>query len=183
MNGTGDLGFEGHFTLWTANKKPIKGNECLAKNNAAITFDYLATVPVPGTLESTELVHQFKGTYNRPLSNGNVFANVGVVSTGISSGGTTENALLSANYLRNIDKNGVWGVEGEIDLVSASKLAPSSAAVLFAFDVSLGKNQEWGIRIGTSGGLTPYAPKVSPFIQLTFNGSTRPRGPASVLKD
>ena len=74
---------------------------------------------------------------------------------GISSGGTTQNALLSGNYLRNLDKDGAWAIEGEVDLQSAYKLAPSSAALLFAIDAALGKNQQWGIRFGTSGGPEP----------------------------
>ena len=174
-NGTGDLGFEGHLTIWNAHNQAVNSGDCAAKSNAAITVDYLATVPVSGTLESTELVHQTKGTYNRPLTNGNFFANAGIVVTGLSSGGTTQNALVTANYLRNLNKDGSWGAEGEVDLQSSSKVGPSSASVLFAFDRALGKNQNWGIRFGTSVGVTPYAPKVSPFFQLSYNGSFKPK--------
>ncbi len=186
MSGTGDLGFEGHLTLWTSHSQSVKPSECPAKKNSAVTFDYISTVPVPGALESKELVHQFKATYNRPLANGNFFANAGVVSAGLSSGGTTQNALLTANYLRSLDANGRWAVEGETDLQSSSKPGPSSASLLFAIDVALGKNQEWGLRFGASGGLTPYAPKISPFLQLSFYGNLKPKrnkAPASVLKD
>jgi len=185
-SGIGNLGFEGHLTLWTAHGKSVKGNECLAKSNAAITFDYVATVPVSGTLEGRELVHQLKGTYNRPLSNGNFFANAGIVVSGLSSGGTTQNALLTGNYLRNLNKDGTWGVEGEVDLASSSKVGPSSAAILFAVDRTFGKQQNWALRFGTSGGLTPYAPKISPFIQFSYNGNAKPKKnkPArSVLKE
>lgn len=183
-SGTGDLGFEGHFTVWTGHSNSVNGMDCPAKNNWALTVDYIATVPVSGTLENTELMNQFKVTYNRPLTNGNFYVNAGLVSSGISSGGTTQNALMSANYLRNLNKSGTWGVEGEVDLQSASKLNPSSASLLVAFDATLGKSQLWTVRFGTSGGLTPYAPKVSPFIQLIYSGSLKRkqnRKPTSVL--
>jgi hypothetical protein len=186
VSGTGDLGFEGHVTLWSGHGQTMGNGECAGKKNPAITFDYIATVPVSGTLESKELVNQFKATYNRPLASGNFFVNVGLVSTGLSSGGTTQNALLSGNYLRNLDETGTWAVEGEVDLQSASKLAPSSAALLFAGDASLGKHQQWGVRFGASLGLTPYAPKVSPFIQVSYNGNLKPKRkqlPQSVLRE
>ncbi|HKW31719.1 MAG TPA: hypothetical protein VJN92_01860 [Candidatus Acidoferrum sp.] len=186
ISGTGDLGFEGHLTLWTSHSQSVKPSECPAKKNSAFTIDYVSTVPVPGALESKELVHQFKATYNHPLSDGDFFANAGIVSAGLSSGGTTQSALLTANYLRNLDTSGTWAVEGETDLQSSSKLGPSSASVLFAIDVALGKNQEWGLRFGAAGGLTPYSPKISPFLQLSYLGSLKPKrekAPASVLKD
>lgn len=185
-SGTGDLGFEGHLTLWTSHRQPVKPGECRARKNPAITIDYLSTVPVPGTLESKELVHQFKATYNHPLAHGNLFVNAGAVSANLSSGGSTQSALFTANLQRYLDAKGRWAVEGETDLQSSSKLGPSSASALFAFDVALGKNQEWGLRFGAAGGLTPYAPKLSPFLQLSYFGSLKPKrekAPASVLKD
>lgn len=186
MSGTGDLGFEGHLTLWTSHSQPVKPGECRAGKNSAIAIDYVSTVPVPGALESKELVHQFKATYNRPLAHGNFFVNAGAISADLSAGGTTQSALFTANYLRYLDAKGTCAVEGETDLQSSSKLGPSSASALFAFDVALGKNHEWGLRLGAAGGLTPYAPKISPFLQLSYLGSLKPKrekAPASVLKD
>lgn len=175
--GIGDLGFEAHLRVWNYGKDS-KG-KCLAGTAISWNVDYVVTVPVGATLESKELAHQTKLTFNKPFMDGsgnptaNFFANAGLNSAGLSTGGTTQNALVTANYLRYFHPGGAWGGEAELDLQSASKKAPSSAAVLLAFDGALDKAQKWGIRFGSSFGVTPYAPKVSPFVQITYSGSLK----------
>lgn len=171
--GIGDLAFEAHLRFWNYGNDG-HGN-CDAGKKISWTLDYVVTVPVGATLESTELVHQTKVSVNKPyLVDGklkaDLFANAGLTSAGLSTGGSTQNALASANYARYVHPGGNWGGEVEMDLQSASKKAPSSAVVLFAIDGAFDKAGTWGLRFGTSIGVTPYAPKVSPFIQITYNG-------------
>jgi hypothetical protein len=181
--GIGDLAFEAHLRFW--NFHGDNQGSCEAGTKLSWNLDYVVTVPVGTTLESKELVHQTKLTFNRPLDGkrGNFFANAGVNSAGLSGGGTTQNALASANYLRYFQPGGAWGGEAELDLQSKSKIAPSSAVVLLAIDGALDKAQKWSIRFGSSFGVTPYSPKVSPFIQISFNGNLKGsnNAPASVF--
>jgi hypothetical protein len=174
--GTGDLGFEAHWTFWRG-FRDING-DCAAAKQASLRLDYLVTVPVHNTLEGSELAHQIKSTYIRPHSNSTglvseFFINAGVNISGIMTGGNTVWALASGNYYRNFHAGGAWGFEGEADLASHSQLTPSSAVLLVAIDGALGKAQAWGIRLGSSFGLTPYAPKFSPFVQLSYSGNLR----------
>jgi hypothetical protein len=176
--GTGNLGFEGHWTFWRG-FRDING-ECAAKKLSSLRLDYVATVPVPGTLEGTELVHQIKTTYSHPtLDAGRLLSllsiNAGLNVSGITTGGNTVNALATGNYTRYFHAGGAWGFEAEVDLASRSKLGPSSAIAIVAIDGAFDKDQVWGIRFGSSFGLTLYAPKFSPFLQLSYNGNFKRR--------
>jgi hypothetical protein len=182
-NGTGDLGFEAHITMWAGRSNAVSTGDCRAGSNSSVKVDYIVTVPVPGTLEYTELVHQVKLSYNRPWGLGDLFVNVGIVISGLSSGGTTQNALASANYSRSFRKGSVWMWEAEADLQSASKVAPSSVSPLLALDASFGKNQAWTLRFGASPGITPYAPKITPFVQINFAGSMKRKVPNIIFTE
>jgi hypothetical protein len=177
VTGTGDLGFEGHLTLWRG--YPMLGDgKCAAGKLASLTLDYIATVPVPGTLEGTELNHLTKLTWNRPLGGGdtgNVFADVGFNVQKVPQAGTAINAVASVNYLRFFKPGGAWDAFAEVDFTSPSKLGPTAVAILYGIDGTFDKNQTWTFRIGASSGLTPYAPKVSPFIQIFYNGKIKPQ--------
>jgi hypothetical protein len=163
-SGVGDLGFEGHLTLWRGYSDI--NEKCIASKLTSIRLDYVATVPVVGTLESPELAHQLKLTVNHPTADANgaqtgaFFVNVGFNNLGMKTGGTTTNALASGNYFRYFHAGGAWGAEAEIDLSSSTKLGPSAAAVVYAIDGSLDKAQNWGIRLGASSGITPFAAQV-----------------------
>jgi hypothetical protein len=181
--GHGDPAVEGHITLWNGGVGLY--GKCLESIRPSLRFDDVITIPVSGTLESTKVVNQSKLTFLRPTITalGQQLATLTVVAgasvAGVSSGGTTANALGSANYTRNFHPDGAWAWESEVDLASANALSPSSAAVLFAIDGSLNQSQTWLIRFGTSMGLTPYAPKVSPFVQFIFSKNLTPSAPAS----
>jgi hypothetical protein len=177
-NGTGNLGLEAHWTFWRG-FRDING-DCAASKRSSLRLDYIASVPVHNTLESTELGHQIKVTYARPTSTAAglvsiLTVNAGANVSGLATGGNTVNALATGNYYRNFHAGGAWAFEGEADLSSHSRLGPSSAAVLIAFDGSLGRAQVWGIRFGSTFGITPYAPKFSPFVQINFSGSFKPK--------
>ena len=183
-SGVGNLGFEAHFTpKFLGGGLNTKNGSCIAVDHPALTFDYVVTVPVPSTVESTELAHLVKATFNKPLSNGNVFVTAGANVAGVTTGGYATNAVLSANYQRNLTKNALWAGELETDLASASANGPSSAIFLIAFDRS-SKNQAWLARFGSSFGVTPYAPKASPFLTVIYNGKfpTKKTHHASILR-
>lgn len=194
--GVGNLGFEAHFTFVNGGEEADK--TCSADLKQSARIDYIVTVPVPGTLESSELGHQIKLTYSKPFIRGNDFlgaltASGGGQINGISSGGTTSNAIASVNYFYNwFPKNALspWGNEVEVDLASASKLGPSSVIAVLAIDGALDRATQqrphrWLIRFGLSLGITPYAPKVSPFFTLQYAGSFKKSAvaPSSVLKE
>lgn len=189
-SGTGDVGLEGHITLWRGGLG--LHDRCVLSTRTSLRFDDILTVPVSGTLESTEVVNQAKLTLLRPFLNplaqqlAILTVSGGANVSGVSSGGTTANGLASANYYRNFHPDGAWAYEGEVDLASANKLGPSSVVALVAIDGALGNSQTWLIRFGTSFGVTPYAPKVSPFVQITFSTNLAPKpkkasGPVAML--
>jgi hypothetical protein len=181
-SGTGNLGFEGHLTLWRGYSLLGEG-KCAAGKLTSLTLDYIATVPVPGTLEGTELNHLTKLTWNRPLGGGdtgNVFADVGFNVQKVPKDGTGVNAVASVNYLRLFKPGGAWDAVAEVDFTSPSKLGPTSVAMLYGIDGTFDKNQTWTFRIGASSGLTPYAPIISPFIQIFYNGNIKPRARPAV---
>jgi hypothetical protein len=170
-SGTGNLGFEAHVRMPIWGPAKAGDGTCTAVSNKSLRVDYIATVPVPGTLESTELGNQIKGTFNLPTPRGDdLLVSVGINILGLSGGGHTEGAIATANYYRAFKDKGLWGWEGEVDLGSATKLGPSSVSVLFAVDGPLNHSQSLSIRFGTAVGVTPYAPKISPFIQFTYLG-------------
>lgn len=199
-NGTGNLAFGAHFT-----PKPLGGGmesdgTCSADAKPSLRFDYVVSVPVPGTFEGTELGHQMKSTFSKPFSNakneflGALTLTGGGQISGVSSGGITSNALVSANYFCNFRptiQNNAWGAEFELDGSSASALSPSSATFQLAFDGSLDRVRasephKWLIRFGLSTGITAYASKVSPFFTLQYSGSfkkAKPAAPPSVLQE
>ncbi|MGB8521614.1 MAG: hypothetical protein WCD43_01490 [Candidatus Acidiferrales bacterium] len=189
-SGTGDVGLEGHVTLWRGGLG--LHDKCVESTRTSLRFDDILTVPVSGTLESTEVVDQLKLTLLRPFLNplaqqlAILTVSGGSNVSGVSSGGTTANGVASANYYRNFHPDGAWAYEGEVDFASADKLGPSSVVALVAIDGALNKSQTWLIRFGTSFGVTPYAPKVSPFVQITFSTNLAPKpkkggGPVAML--
>jgi len=179
--GIGDLGFEGHFTLWRGYRL-LGDGECASGKLTSLTLDYIATVPTPGTLEVTELNHLTTLTWNHPLGGGaagNVFADGGFNVQKVPKEATGINAAASAGYLRYF-KPGGWDASVEVDFMSPSKLGPTSVAILYGIDGAFDKNQTWTFHIGASSGLTPYTPKVSPFIQISYSGNMKPRARAAM---
>jgi hypothetical protein len=164
---------EGHLTLWHGGLS--LNNNCASSTRASLTVDETVTIPVPGTLESTEVGTQTKLTYQLPVLNplaqhvDKWTVGGGFNVNGVAAGGRTENAIGSVNYTHNFQPDGAWACELETDLASSNKLGPSSAILQFAIDGALDKDQKWGIRFGASVGITPYAPKISPFFQLTYS--------------
>src|ERR1017187_3614362 len=67
MSGTGDLAFEGHLTLWHGGLS--LHDKCASSTRASIRLDEITTVPVAGTLESTEVASQTKLTWLLPVLN------------------------------------------------------------------------------------------------------------------
>jgi len=184
--GTGNLGFEGHFTPTSLGGGiDKKTGQCYAAQHPSLRFDYVATVPVPSTQESDELSHLLKATYTHYLDAGFYFVNAGANISGVAGGGHTVNAVLSAHYQRPLPSHKTWEAIAEVDSSSSSANGPSSVIAQFSLDKSYGANDTWDLVFGTSIGVTPYAPKVSPFLTLSYNGSAAPSKPkhrASVLK-
>jgi hypothetical protein len=177
--GTGNVGLEAHITVWRGGLGLY--DKCVESTRTSLRFDDVLTVPVSGTLESTAVADQLKLTLLHPILNplaqllATLTVSGGANVSGVSSGGTTTNGVASANYYRNFHPDGVWAWEGEVDVASRNKLGPSSVVALVAIDGALDKSQMWLIRFGTSFGVTPYAPKVSPFVQITFSTNLAPK--------
>lgn len=180
--GIGNLGFEAHFTpKFLGGGYDPHAKQCLAATKPALTFDYVVTVPVPSTVESTELAHLAKATFTGSLAGGNILVTAGANVSGVTTGGYTTNAVLSSNFTRPLTRDQLWMGELETDLASASATAPSSAIFLIAFDRL---NHAWLVHFGSSFGLTPYAPKASFFVNFSYHGNLPIKKPryASILR-
>ena len=71
--GVGNLGFEAHFTpKFLGGGYDTQAKHCVEQDKPALTFDYVVTVPVPSTVESTELAHLATATFTGPLWGGNI---------------------------------------------------------------------------------------------------------------
>lgn len=175
---TGNVTVEGQWTILGAGED-AKG-KCLAGLRPSWRLDYQANIPVPNTLEYPGLDHQMELTWNRPVVDAGekvksvwlLYGGGNVLDDG--NGGWARNGIGGVNYFRAFHPGSSRGFELETDYVSASSVAPSSLVVLAAFDTSIGDH--WGIRLGSSFGVTPYAPKFGPFLQVSFTGESLHRG-------